>query len=551
MLVPTLKEQVVGGVRPALLAVLGAVALVLLIACANVMNLLIARGAQRRGEFAMRAALGAGHGRLLRQLLTESLLLAALGGVLGLGVAALSVRALVAAAPPALPRLADIRLDGAALAFTLAVTVVAGLTFGLLPAGRATRGDLHPAAAEVSRRTAGSRHATRRALVVAEIALALTLLVGTGLLARTMARLFAVPPGFNAAQVLTMQVQTTGPRFNNDTVTHAFFDRVLDTVRALPGVESAGLSSQLPLSGDFDMYGIHAEAKPRPNPEEDPSAFRYAVSAGYLETMQVPLLRGRLLAPTDRSDAPPVVLISDGLARRVWPREDPLGQRVRIGDATSGSWWTIVGVVGDVKQVALASRTDDAVYVPEAQWPRADGAMSLAVRLRTGSAPATKAVRAAIWGVDKDQPILRVAAMAQLVSASEAQRRFTLLLFAAFAAVALVLAVTGIYGVLSNSVAERTREIGVRSVLGATRADILALVAREGMVLTGFGLVIGLAGAAAASKAVAAMLFDTSRLDPATYLVVILLLIGVSAAAATVPAWRAARVDPALTLRSE
>ena len=551
MLVPALKDQVIGGVRSALLVLFGAAGLVLLIACANVVNLLLVRGAQRRGEFVLRATLGAGRGRLLRQLLAEGLLLAVLGGVLGIAVAALAVRALVAAAPPALPRLADIRLDGPALAFTFAVTALAGLTFGLLPAGRATRGDLHPGLAESARRSTGGRHATRRALVVTEIALALTILVGTGLLARTMARLFAVPPGFNATDVLTMQVQTTGPRFTNDTVTHAFFARVLDTVRALPDVQSAGLTSQLPLSGDDDMVGVHLESKPSANPELDPSAFRYAVSSGYLETMQIPLLRGRLLAPTDRSDAPPVVVISDGLARRVWPREDPLGQRVRIGDASRGPWRTVVGVVGDVKQRALSSRTADAVYLPEVQWPYADGAMSLAVRLRAGAAPAAQAMRAAIWGVDKDQPILRVATMAQLASATEAERRFTLLLLAAFAAVALALAVTGIYGVLSNSVTERTREIGVRSALGATRADILALVVREGMVLTMVGVAIGLAGAVAASRAIAAMLFDTSRLDPLTYLGVILVLVGVSAAAAAVPAWRAARVDPSVTLRAE
>jgi putative ABC transport system permease protein len=548
-LVP-LREQITGGARPALLAVLGAVALLLLIACANVTNLLLARGAQRRGEFAIRSALGAGRGRVLRQLMTESLLLAAIGGACGVGVAALGVRALVAMSPSHLPRLEAIRVDARVLAFALAITTIVGLLFGLLPALDASRGDLRRDIERAARRTTGATRLTRSALVVSEVALALTLVLGAGLLLQSMRRLLAVSPGFDASGVLTMQVLAAGPRFNEDTATHGFYDRALERVRALPGVESAAFTTQLPLSGDFDAYGVHIESHPRANPEEDPSAHRYAVSAGYLETMRIPLVRGRSIVEGDSAGRPMVVLINASFARRAFPGEEAIGQRMRVG-AADGPPRTIVGIVGDVRQVSLAAETPMAVYVPESQWPYADQERTLVVRTRGDAASLAGAVRRAVWSVDRDQPIVRVETMERLIASSAAERRFALVLFEAFAMVALVMAAAGIYGVLAGSVADRVREIGVRAALGATRRDLIGMVLGEGLAMIAAGVVLGLAAALAASRVIAGMLFGVSRLDPLTYAAVTGVLVLVALVACWAPAWRAARVDPIEALRSE
>jgi putative ABC transport system permease protein len=544
--VASLQDELTRGVRPALLAILGAVMLVLVIACVNVTNLLLARGVQRRSEFALRAALGAGRSRLVRQLLTESLLLAAMGGVVGMAVALLGVRALVALTPPGLPRVGAIRVDGAVFAFGLGITTLIGLAFGLIPALQAARHDPQQGLQHGSRHTAGHRR-TRGALVVAEVALALVLLVSSGLLLRSVERLFAIPVGFDSAGLLTMQVQIVGHRFDQNGATHWFFDRALEAARRVPGVTAAGLTSQLPMSGDRDEYGAHFEAS-QGQPAATHGVFRYAVSPGYLETMRIPLRRGRLLDERDGAGAPPVVLISESLADSRFHSRDPIGQRLGIGPAGP---FTIVGVVGNVKQLSLALSESDAVYINATQSWYADNAMSLVVRARGNAASFAPAVRQAIWSVDKDQPVVRVATMDDLLAASAAERRFALILFEAFALAALVLAAAGIYGVLAGSVAERTREIGVRAALGASRGNILALVVRQGMTLTVLGAVIGLMGAAAASQAIVTLLFGVSRLDPVTYLGVIALLLAVSAVACWVPAWRAARVDPATTLRSE
>jgi putative ABC transport system permease protein len=561
VIVNPLQEDVTRGVKPALLAVVGAVLLVLAIACVNVTNLLLARGAQRRGEFAMRTALGAGRARLIRQLLTESLLLAALGGALGMVVAEFGVRALVALSPPGLPRVNAIRVDGAILAFGMVVTAIVGLAFGLFPALQASRRDVHAAVQHTSPRTAGGHYLIRRTLVIVQVALALVLLVSAGLLFRSLNRLFAVDPGFEPARVLTMQVQASGRRFSDLPTLHRFFDSALDAVRTVPGVSDAAFTNQLPLSGDLAKYGVRFESIPNDNPNEDGSALRYAVSPGYFEALGIPLRRGRLLDAHDTATAPHTVVISESLAKRKLPGQEPLGQRMHIGDP-SGPWYSIVGVVGDVKHTSLALAQADAVYTTIAQWPLSDNPLSLVVRQSAAAPPVRNsapssatalapAVRAAIWSVDKDQPVVRVATLEGLVAASAAERRFALILFEVFALVALALAATGIYGVLSGSVTERMREIGVRSALGASRTDILALVMRQGMMLAGIGVVIGLAGAAAASHALVTLLFGVSRLDPVTYLGVIGLLAGVSGIACGLPAWRAARVDPSVTLRAE
>lgn len=548
----SLHDDVIADVKPALLAVLGAVVLVLLIACVNVANLLLARGAQRRSEFAMRAALGASPRRIIRQLLTESVLLAIIGGTLGLVVAEAGVRALIALSPAGLPRVDAIRIDGAVFAFAFAVAALVGIAVGLTPALQAGHSDPNSSlqSSAASRTTAGGQ-TMRRSLVVSEVALALVLLVSAGLLLRSLNRLFAIDPGFEASHLLTMQVQESGSRYASDAARAQFFDRALEAVRHLPGVTSAALTSQLPLSGDSDTYGITFEAYP--NDQGEP-AFQYAVSPGYFSTMHIPIRRGRLLNENDRAGAPVAVLISESLSNRMFPNVDPIGQRVRIGPMAlepDKPWATIVGVVGNVKQLSLGLNEPDAFYTTDTQWAWVDNVQSLVVRTRGDAAALAPSVRSAIWSIDKDEPIVRVATMSNLVAATEAQRRFTLDLFAVFAIVGLVLAITGIYGVLSGSVTERTREIGVRAALGASRTDIVGLIVRQGMTLTGLGIAIGLLGAAEATQALLAMLFGISRLDPVTYVAVIALLASVSLIACSIPAWRAARVDPAITLRAE
>ncbi len=546
-IVTSLQHDITGAVRPAFVAVLGAVGLLLAIACVNVTNLLLGRGAQRRGEFAMRAALGAGRGRLIRQLLTESVLLALLGGGLGLLAATVGVRALVALSPPELPRANAIELDTTVFAFALGVSMLIGIAVGLIPGLHASRTDLHSGMHPGSRHTA-SHQFTRRLLVVAEVALALVLLVSAGLLLRSLQRLISISPGFDPSHLLTMQVQTS-LRFDTST-THNFYERALDAVRDVPGVETAAFSSQLPLSGDLDEYGVHFEPEPGGPPEGGYSTFRYAVTPGYLETMGIPLLKGRMLDERDGSGAPISVLISESLATRKFGSVDPIGKRLYVG-RQGQPWYTIVGVVGDVKQASLAASQSDAVYITTKQWYFADNVLTLVVRARGDAATLAPAVRNAIWSVNKDQPVVRIAMMDELLAATAAERRFAMILFEVFALVALVLAATGIYGVLAGSVAERTREIGIRAALGASRRNILGLVVGQGMALTAIGIVIGLAGAAVATGGLETLLFSVSRIDPITYAGVIAMLLMVSAIACWIPARRAAWVDPSITLRAE
>ncbi|MEK6299735.1 MAG: ABC transporter permease [Acidobacteriota bacterium] len=551
LIVNSLQDDVTSGVKPALLAVLGAVVLVLVIACANVTNLLLARGAQRRGEFAIRVALGAGRTRMIRHLLTESLLLAVLGGALGMVVAEFGVRALVALSPPGLPRVGAIRIDGAVFAFALGITTVIGVVVGLIPALHASRRDLNIGLQQSSHRTAGGHQWLRRTLVVAEVALALVLLVSTGLLLRSLQRLFAIDPGFDTSHLLTMQVQTSGPRFDND-ATHRFFEQALEAVRQVPGVTEAAFTSQLPLSGDLDDgYGVHFESSPTGNPEADSGAFRYAVSPGYFETMAIPLRGGRVLNAYDGADAPPSVLISESLARSKFGNETPIGQRLRVGPST-GPWNTVVGVVGNVKQTSLAVAQTDAVYMTNTQWRMfVDKARWLVVRARGSAMTLTPAIKQAIWSVDKDEPIVRMATMDDLLAKSAAERRFALILFETFGLAALVLAAIGIYGVLSGSVTERTREIGVRLALGAQRRDVLAMILQQGAKLALGGVGIGLLFAWAATRLLGTLLYGVSATDPLVFGVVAGLLIVVALLACFLPARRATKVDPLVALRHE
>jgi putative ABC transport system permease protein len=544
-----LRDELTRGVRPALLAVVGAVILVLVIASVNVTNLLLARGVQRRGEFALRAALGAGRARLVRQLLTESAVLAAVGGAAGIALAVFGVRALGALAPAELPRVGAIAVDRVVLFSGLAITAVAALAFGAMPALQAGRIDPREDLSRGSARVAGGPRRARGALVVAEVSIALVLLVGSGLLLRSIRRLFAVPVGFAPSRLLTLEVQESGRRFDDD-ARRRFFDQALEAVRRVPGVASAAFTSQLPLSGDLDQYGASFAATAS-RPAGTYGAFRYAVSPGYFETMGIPLRRGRPLDDHDRAGAPRVAVISESLAKVRFGDDSPIGRTVRVGGGDDSPPYEIVGVAGDVKQVSLALTSAEAVYTTFAQWRWADAAVSFVVRARGDAAAIAPAVRDAVWSVDPDQPVVRTATMDDLVATSAAERRFVLLLFEAFALAALALSAAGIYGVVSGSVAERTREIGVRSALGASRRDIVALVLRQGLSLASLGIAIGLAVSSLSSKAVAAMLFGVSRLDPVTHLAVIALLGAVSAAACGLPAWRAARVDPATTLRAE
>ncbi|HEX6967002.1 MAG TPA: ABC transporter permease [Gemmatimonadaceae bacterium] len=552
--VQSLRDAVTRGVRPAMLAILIAVALVLAIACVNVTNLLLASGTRRRAEMAMRAALGAGRGRIIRQLLTETLLLAAVGGALGLAVSTFGVRALIALAPAELPRANAIGLNAPALVFAIALTTLVGVIVGLVPALQGATRELRIGSQSDTRTTRRSSHALRRSLVVTEVALALVLLVGAGLMLRSLARLFATTPGFDATHVLTMQLDVAGQHYDSDAASRQFFEQVLERVRHLPGVTEAAFTSQLPLSGDVpDGYGVQWESVPRSR-NEMPSALRYTVTPEWFRAMRIPLIRGRLLQESDRPGDGEAIVISQSLARHEFPDIDPIGQRLRIGPDigdTTRPWGTVVGVVSDVKQTSLALGAEDAFYAALGQWRWVDNIQSLVVRTTGDPTLLAGAVERAIWSVNRNVPIVRIAPMHELLARSEAQRRFVLTVFETFALAALALAVIGIYGVLAAGVAERMRELGVRAALGASPERIRALVLRQGMGLTGIGIAAGVLAAALATRAIVTLLFGVSPLDPLTYLGVIALLLGVSAIACWVPAWRAARVDPAVTLRAE
>jgi putative ABC transport system permease protein len=554
LLVRGLQEDVTASARPALIAVVAAAAMLLLIACVNVANLLLARSRRRRAEFSLRAALGAERKRLVRQLLTESVMLALIGGALAFVVAQMGVGALVALSPPGLPNVDLVSVDATAFGFGLIVTTLVGITVGLIPALSASRADVRGGMLGVSRTVASGRGAARGALVVSEVALALVLLVGAGLLVRSLDRLLAVSPGVQTERVLTMQVVDAAGRNRTDQERLSFYEQALTAVRNVPGVMAAAFTSQLPLSGDLDAYGFTFAAFPERQPGEDGAAMRYSVTPDYIKVMGIPLLRGRLLDESDlRADAPPSFLISESLAAQIFANSDPVGQRVRFGPDFDGSrpWGTVVGVVGDVKQQSLASLNTAAFYVASAQWRWVDPVQSLVVRTSGDAAAMTNAVRRAVWSVDRNKPIARVATMEQLVWRTGSDRRFASVIYGTFAIAALLLAAVGLYGVVSGLVAERTREFGIRSALGATRGEIVRGVLANGMLFTTIGVAIGVAGAFATSRLLDTLLYGISGADPSTYAAVIALLASVAILACWAPARRAAAVDPAVTLRSE
>ncbi len=546
--ITSLKERVTGSARPTLTALLGAVVLLLIIACVNVASLLLARGARRREEFAMRAALGADRCRLVRQLLTESLLLAGLGALGGLALAAAGVRSVVALIPEGLPRADAIQLDGTVFATALAVAALAGIAVGLAPALRAARNDPRHAigrAGPVRGRSAGGD-----ALVVAEVALTLVLLVGAGLLLRSVTRLLDVDPGFDPTRAVALQVQVSGDRYSDDDAVRTFYRRVLDEVRSVPGVEAAALTSQLPLSGQDDRYGVQPVPAPPESSDQDAGVYRYAVSPGYLQAMGVPLRQGRGFEPRDAAGAATAVL-SESLARSRFPGQDPIGRQVRVGGRTDWPAFTVVGVAGDVAHRSLAAGPTPAVYVLPDQWYFADRAVWLVIRTDREPGALVPALQDAVRAIDTDQPVVQVTTLEGLITSSAAERRFAYWLFQAFALVALALAAIGIFGVLAGSVAERRRELGVRSALGATRSRILTGVLRRGLTLAGLGTALGLGAALVITRALDSLLFGVSRLDPVTYGAVIAILAATALAASWIPARTAVRVDPVTALRSD
>jgi putative ABC transport system permease protein len=545
-----LQDEVTRSFRPALLALAGAVALVLLIAVSNVVNLQLARAVRREEEFAIRTALGASRWRLTRQLLAEGLVLALCGGVAGALVACLALPLLVVHLPPMLPRLSAIHLGGAPLA-VIGVTVMLLATVMALVPGRARDAQLG-ASLRSGKRLAGSApHMTRSTLVVVEVAVAVMLLISAGLLARSLVRLLGVDAGFDASHLLTLEVDAVGKHYADDASIYAFHDRVRDAVRALPGVVGVATTNQMPLGGNMDSYGVVDSDNPPANPELAPSGDRYVVSTDYLSTMRIPVLRGRAFTNADLVDSTHrVVLLSAALAARLWPGTDPLGRHIQLGGPTAPIR-TVVGVVGNVKHSGLDATTTMQWYAPERQWNFSDSEIRLLVRTTNDPASVTASVRRAIASVDPSQPVIRVATMEQVVAQSTAQRRLALVLFAAFASAALLLSIAGIYGVLAGNVAERTKEIGLRSALGATPREIVALVVRRGSLLAVMGIVIGLAGALALTRFLRTLLYGIATSDPATLVASVAVLAAVTLAACAIPALRAVRIDPSQALRSD
>ena len=554
--VPPLQAYMTGDVRRPLLVLMGGVGFVALIACANVAALLLVRGAARAREMAVRSALGAGRGRLVRQLVTESLVLGLLGGALGLALAVWGTRAFVAFAPSDIPRLDEVAVNGRALAVTGLAALVAGLLFGLLPAlhasaaggGSAVAGSLRDGGRGGADR-GGSR--ARSALVVAEVALAVALLAGAGLLARSFAELLRVDVGLRTEGVTTFSVSLPDAAYPTEAAGRTFTRSLLERVEAIPGVRAAGAISGLPLTGSYFFLSFEVDGRAAPPPGQEASAVVRFTTPGYFAAVGLPLVRGRAFTERDREGAPTVFLINREAARRYFPGEDPLGKRIAMGwRASNGSRMAgeIVGVVGDVKQFGLGGEPTADVYAPADQWPWSD--LTVVMRAERG-APVAAAARAAVRAVDPNLPVFGLRALDEVVSESVARPRFYMTLLGAFALMAVALAGVGIYGVLSYAVGRRVREIGLRVALGATRARVLRMVVGQGLALAAVGAALGVAGALWLARAMATLLFGVTPGDPVTFVGVVVLFLGVAALACLVPALRAARVDPAVALRAD
>jgi putative ABC transport system permease protein len=554
-----LSDAVRGRVQTLLWVLTGAVGFVLLIACANVANLLLARAAGRQREMAVRAALGAGRWRLARQFIIESVMLAVAGGALGLLAAVWGTPLLMKWVPIGLPTVGTAGMDTKVLGFTLALSLVIGILFGAGPAFASSEGDLNQALKESGRSGGlGIRHRhVRSALVVAEAALALILLVGAGLLVRSFTLLSRTDPGFSTQHLLTFSLDLPQAQYQRGEDVLSFFQRVLDRLKVLPGVHSATASSSVPLVNTNWDHIFTPEGYQGGAGDKMPDSWHSVVLGDYFQTLQIPLIRGRFFSDQDRQRSQRVVIISESIAKRYWPRQDPVGQRLKWGPPQGNSpWLTIVGVVGDVKQQGLDERTSFHTYQPYVQlpdvWPISLG-RALTVAVRASGAPASLAsdVRVSVWSLDRELAISHLETVDQALSQSLASPRFATLLMGAFALLALVLGSVGLYAVISFSVTQRIQEMGIRMALGATSADVLGLVLGQGLKLTLLGVGIGIAGALGLTHFLSSLLYGVKPTDPATYVAVSALLLGVATLASFIPARRATKVDPMVALRHE
>jgi putative ABC transport system permease protein len=548
-----LQDTYTQGARTGLIVLMAAVGFILLIACANIANLLLSRATGRQREIAVRTALGAARGRIVRQILTESALLAAGGGLLGIVLADWCFNFLKNLIPVDLSRTVSLALDPGVLAFAVAISLASSFLFGMAPALQISRIDLNGILKEGGRGNSGPRRGMlRNLLVIGEVALSLMLLVGSGLLLESFAKLRGIDPGFRADHVLTVRVDAPVTKYGDFTKRSEFFARVLERVRAVPGVRAAGFTSALPLTWEGGTRGFIQEGvAPRTGVTRD--ANNRVVSPGYFEAMRIPLRGGRLFQDADGPDAPPVAIINETMARKFWPNQDPLGKRFKFEDpADKTGWITVAGIVGDVRQMRLNDPPRQEMYFPywqaKGNWmvPR-----DLAIHTSGDPLSLVGAVRQAVWSVDKDQPVSNVMTLDELLDQEVAQRRVQAALLGGLAALALILACIGIYGVLSYLVTQRTREIGVRVALGASASDVFRTVAGQGMTLAGLGIAAGLAGALALSRLLGSLLFGVSAGDPLTYAGAIAVFGAVALLACYFPARRAARVDPMVTLRYE
>ena len=548
----TLTEDTVGGLRKALLTLFGAVAFVLLIACANVGNLLLARAAGRQKEIAIRRALGAARLRLARQLLTESVVLAIIGGGLGLLLALWGTSLVEAIGSGVTPLPVSIKIDSRVLGFTFALSILTGIVFGLAPALHASNPDLNETLKEAGRSSGAqaSRNRLRGVLVMIEVAMALVLLISAGLLIKSVMRLRNVNPGFKAENRLTMNVVLPSLKYPKAPQWIAFYNQLGERLNALPGVESASFTSVLPFSDNFDGRALVVEDHPRPAGEEF-DVDLYIVTPAYPQTMAIPLLQGRALTEQDSETTPLVALINETMAGEMWPGQDPIGKRIKFpgSEKNPQPWRTVIGIVAGVKQYALDRKGPMQIYLPEAQFPTRF--MTLVVHTSSDPQSLIAAVRNQIHEMDKDQAVYNIATMEQLLADSISLRRFSTILLMSFAGVALMLAGIGIYGVISYSVTQRTHEIGVRMALGASRRDIIHLVVRQGMAMTLAGVGIGLVATFALTRVMETLLFNVSATDPATFVIIPVALTIVALGACFVPAQRAAKVDPMEALRYE
>jgi putative ABC transport system permease protein len=551
----SLHERFVGNIRPTLIVLFGAVGFLLLIACVNVANLLLARSASRQKEIAIRTALGAKRGRVAQQLLTESVILSIAGGALGLIVGIWGVELLMALAPTNIPRLAEVTVDGRVLGFALAVSVLTGILFGLAPALQASNPNLNETLKEGGRGGAegvrGGR--LRRVLVAAEIALALVPLIGAGLMVKSFMKLQDVNPGFNPNRMLTVDLLLPASKYKENAQVTAFYQQLLGGVKAMPGVEAASAIDTIPLSGGGNVLAFQIENRPPQNVDTIPDAEVRVVTPEYFNTMNIPLVSGRLLSEQDSDKSPVAVIVNETLARRYFPDEDPIGKRVNLGNPQTSPWRTIVGVVRDTRQSEINKEPYSQMYGVHMQVPRR--AMSLLVRTNNNPLDLVAAIRSQVTEMDASLPLYNIRTMEQILADSIATPRFNMLLMGIFAVVALMLAAIGIYGVMSYAVAQRTHEIGVRMALGASSGDVLKMIVRQGMTLTLIGVVAGLGMAMglawSISTLLSELLYDVGGTDPVTFAAIAIILSAVALVACLVPARRATRVDPMVALRYE